>query len=169
MRGEVAMSGTSPAAFNPSMVAPEYPEKLTIESRFGAITIQPAQAITFPTGLLGMPGFMQFCLARFPSEKMARFSIMQSLTDHELAFITLPVDVDNPIIEKDDLTQAARDLNLALEDLVVLLVVSVHRESGAAQLSVNARAPLLVRPSLKLAAQYVFPHTKYQIRQPLSL
>jgi hypothetical protein len=32
-----------------------------------------------------------------------------------------------------------------------------------------ARAPVLVDVSRKVAAQYVFPHTKYLIRQPLSL
>ena len=92
------------------------------------------------------------------------------MTDHDLAFITLPIDIkDNSIIPSAELEQAARDLNLPLDDLLVLLIVSVHRETGAAKLSVNARAPILVRVSLRVAAQYVFPHAKLQIRQPLTL
>ena len=163
------MSGSGTVALSPSMMAPPLPDRLDITSRFGPITINPQQAILFPAGLLGMPGKMQFCLTRFPSEKMQRFNVLQSIEDQDLAFITLPLDVTNPIIEREDLEQAARDLELPLDDIVVLLIVSVHRESGAVKLSVNARAPVLMRVSLKVAAQYVFPHTKYLIRQPLSL
>ena len=163
------MSGSGPAVFHPPLLGRDLPERQEIDSRFGRITIHPQQAISFPTGLLGMPRKMHFCLSRFPSEKMARFSILQSLYDSELSFITLPLDIVNPIIEQEDLAQAARDLELPLDDLIVLLIVTVHRETGVAKLSVNARAPVLMRVSLRVAAQYVFPHTKYQIRQPLSL
>lgn len=160
------MSGTGPAV---SMMAQTLPDRLQIESRFGTLTVNPQQAVLFPAGLLGMPNKMRFCMTRFPSEKMQRFNIMQCLDDHSIAFLTLPLEVDNPIIERADLEQAARDLELPMEDIVALLIVSVHRESGSAKLSVNARAPVLLRVSLKVAAQYVFPHTKYLIRQPLSL
>lgn len=170
MHGELAMSGGgSQAAVNAGLMTSAHAEQLEIDSRFGRITVNPAQAIYFPTGLLGMPGKMRFCLARFPSPKYERFSILQSVDDHSLAFITLPLDVENPIIEREDLAQAATDLSLPLDDILPLLIVSVHRDSGTARLSVNARAPLLVRVSLKVAAQYVFPHTKYEIRQPLTL
>ena len=164
------MSGSGPALFNPSLMAqPALPDTQEIESRFGRITIHPPQAIAFPTGLLGMPNKMNFCLARFPSEKMARFSILQSVQDVATSFITLPVDIDNPIIDREDIEQAAHDLGVPVDDIVVLLIVSVHRETGQVRLSVNARAPVLMRISQRAAVQYVFPHTKYQIRQPLSL
>lgn len=170
MRGEMAMSsGSGHAAVSAGLMSQPLPEQLEIDSRFGRITLNTSQAIHFPTGLLGMPDKTLFGLARFPTEKYARFSILQSLTDHSLAFITLPLDITNPIIEADDLKQAATDLGLPLDDILPLLIVSVHRETGTAKLSVNARAPVLVRTSLKVAAQYVFPHTKYMIRQPLSL
>lgn len=169
MRGELAMSGTLPAAVGLGIAAEPPSGRIEMESRFGRITINTDQAIHFPAGLLGMPNKLQFCLAPFPSAKMQRFTVMQSVDDEKLAFITLPLDLANPIIEEADIRQAARDLDLPLDDLLVLLIVSVHRESGVAKLSVNARAPVFVRGSMKLAAQYVFPHTKYLIRQPLSL
>jgi flagellar assembly factor FliW len=169
MYGEMAMSGTGPATVNMGAVAATQPERVEVESRFGRITINPQQSILFPAGLLGMPNKLQFCLASFPSEKMQRFTIMQSAEDDKLSFITLPLDLINPLIEEADIRQAAKDLDLPLDDLLILLIVSVHRESGAAKLSVNARAPVFIRGSMKVAAQYVFPHTKYLIRQPLSL
>ncbi len=168
MHGELAMSGTEPAVATMGMNVQPLSDRVEIESRFGRISINPQQSILFPSGLLGMPNKLQFCLTRFPSEKMDRFSIMQSVDDESLAFITLPIDIVNPVIEESDIHQAAKDLDLPLDDLLVVLIVSVHRESGIATLSVNARAPLLVRVSMRVAAQYVFPHTKYLIRQPLS-
>lgn len=163
------MTGTGPAVIGQSILSSHANEVEELETRFGRVTVQPRQAIYFPTGLLGMPDRLNFCLTHFPSEKMARFKLLQSLDDAALSFITLPVDVQNPIIEQADLEQAARDLEMSMEHALVLLMVTVHRESGVAKLSTNARAPVLVDVSRKVAAQYVFPHTKYLIRQPLSL
>ncbi|MFZ4541705.1 MAG: flagellar assembly protein FliW [Rickettsiales bacterium] len=169
LRGEIRMSGNGQAIIGQPFLASEASEKEELDTRFGRITINPRQIIIFPTGMLGMPDKQQYCLTHFPSEKMARFKLLQSLDDAALSFITVPVDIDNPIIEREDLAQAAQDLGMPLTDVVVLLVVTVQRESGVAKLSVNARAPVLVQVSRNLAAQYVFPHTKYLIRQPLAM
>lgn len=156
-------------ALSTGLMASSHGTEREIESRFGRISVHADRAIFFPTGILGMPESTHYCLARFPSEKYERFSILQSLEEDPLAFITLPLDIDNPIIERADFEQAAADLGLPLDDVLPLLIVNVHRETGVAKLTVNARAPILVRASMKVAAQYVFPHTKYLIRQPLAL
>lgn len=164
--GEFRMTGSGPAVIGQAVLAGEAEE---IESRFGRVTINPRQPIFFPNGLLGMPDRAHFCLTHFPSEKMARFKLLQSLDDLSLSFITLPVDIDNPIVEREDLEQAAQALEIPAEEMAVLLIVTVHRESGVAKLTVNARAPLLMHVGRRVATQFVFPHTKYLIRQPLSL
>lgn len=169
LRGEFQMTGSGPAVIGQTMLSSSPIQGEEIDTRFGRVTVQPEQAIFFANGLLGMPDRVHFCLTHFPSEKMARFKLLQSLDDVALSFITLPIDIDNPIIERADLEQAARDLEMMAQNVVVLLMVTVHRESGAAKLSTNARAPMLVDVSRRVAAQYVFPHTKYLIRQPLSL
>lgn len=173
LQGELLMTGTGPAVIGQSMLtsaaALEQEQEQVLETRFGRIAIQPRQSIYFPTGLLGMPDRTSFCLTHFPSEKMARFKLLQSLDDAALSFITLPIDLENPIIEREDLAQAAGDLEMAIEHVALLLMVTVHRESGVAKLSTNARAPVLVDVSRRVAAQYVFPHAKYLIRQPLSM
>jgi flagellar assembly factor FliW len=163
------MTGSGPAVINQAVLASTASHGEEIESRFGRVTVNTNQQIFFPSGMLGMPDRMRFCLSHFPSEKMARFTLLQSLDDSALSFITLPVDMANPMIERADLEQAARDLEMPLDDVAVLLVVTVHRESGVARLTVNSRAPVLMHVSRRLAAQYVFPHTKYLIRQPLSM
>ncbi len=169
LQGEYRMTGSGSAVIGQAILAAEAEQTQTLETRFGAIEVNPAQSIYFPTGMLGIPDQHRYCLTHFPSEKMARFKLLQSLDDTSLSFITLPVDLRNPIIEQADLEQAAHDLEMSLAEAVVLLVVTVHRESGAAKLSVNARAPVLVDAARKVAAQYVFSHQKYLIRQPLSL
>lgn len=168
LHGEMVMTGSGPAVIGQSMLSGAS-EAEEIDTRFGRVTVNPRQAIFFTNGLLGMPDKNSFCLTHFPSEKMARFKLLQSLDDVSLSFITLPVDIKNPLIERADLEQAAKDLEMKLEHVAVLLVVTVHRESGAARISVNTRAPILIDSARKLAAQYVFPHAKYMIRQPLSL
>ena len=169
LRGEFLMTGSGPAVIGQTMLSSQTSEAEELETRFGRITVNPRQSIYFPTGMLGMPDRTNFCLTHFPSEKMARFKLLQSLDDAALSFITLPVDIQNPIIERSDLEQAARDLEMAIENVAVLLVVTVHRETGVAKLSTNARAPILIDAARRTAAQYVFPHTKYMIRQPLSM
>lgn len=168
LQGELRMTGSGPAVVGQAFAA-SVPETEELDTRFGRIAVSPSQAIHFPTGMLGIPDKLSYCLTHFPSPKMARFKILQSIDDAALSFITLPVDITNPIIERPDLEQAANDLNMPLSDLAILLVVTVHRESGMAKLSTNARAPILVHVSRRVAAQYVFPNTKYLIRQPLTV
>jgi len=168
LHGELAMTGTGPAIMHAGGM-PEAAASEQIETRFGQVTIHRHNPIIFPNGLLGMPDKNQFCLTDFPSERMGRFKLLQSLDDLAVAFITLPVELNNPIVAREDMEQAAQDLGLPLEHLLALFIVSVHRESGAAKLSVNARAPLLVHAQKRVATQYVFVNPKYEIRQPLSL
>lgn len=166
--GEVMMTGTGPAILSAAGLS-NLVESEEINSRFGRITVDPRQSIIFPSGVLGMPDRVQFCLANFPSPKMARFKLLQSMEDASLSFITLPVDVQNPIISREDLEVASADLDIPTADLAVLLLVTVHRETGVAQLSVNARAPVLINTARRTATQYVFPHARYQIRQALAI
>lgn len=169
LRGEFLMTGTGPAVIGQTMLSSALADSEEIDTRFGRITIQPRQSIHFPMGVLGMPDRHNYCLTHFPSEKMARFKLLQSIDDTALSFITLPIDVENPIIERADLEQAAQDLEMVLSDVVILLMVTVQRDSGVAKLSTNARAPVLIDVSRRVAAQYVFSHAKYLIRQPLSM
>lgn len=172
LRGEMLMKGSgtavlAQASLNEAHTAPSVAE--AIETRFGKVTIQRQNPIFFPNGLLGLPDKLQFCLSNLPSEKMARFKLLQSLDDLQLSFITLPVDLDNPIIARADLEQAAKDLDVAVESMAILLVVSVHREPSGVRLSVNARAPILLNSAKRLACQYVFASSKYEIRHMISL
>jgi flagellar assembly factor FliW len=139
----------------------------TIKSRFGEIAMDGAKILSFPRGLLGMPDRFQFVLTNFPSDKMAQFKLLQSTEDEALSFITLPLELDNPIIARHDIQLACRDLGIDEQDLAVLLIVSVHRTPDQVKLSVNARAPLLVDAQRRLGVQHVFSSDDYKVQHML--
>jgi flagellar assembly factor FliW len=161
------MTGSGPAVLNPTM--PETDQGDVLETRFGKVQLYRRQPIVFPTGLLGMPDKVQFCVTNFPSTKMARFKLLQSLEDNSLSFITLPLEANNPLLEAADVAQAAKDLDIPLDQLAIFMIVSVHREPGATKLSVNARAPIFMHATKRVASQYVFSSTKYDIRKMITM
>lgn len=138
-----------------------------IKSRFGDITVSTDKALSFPRGLLGMPDKSRFVVANFPNAKMQQFMLLQSLDDHGLSFITLPLNLDNNIVAADDIRNACRDLQVPDTNLAILLIVSVHRGFDQVRLSVNARAPLLIDVERRVGVQYVFPQDHYKVQHML--
>jgi flagellar assembly factor FliW len=139
----------------------------TIKSRFGDISVDTGKALLFPRGLLGLPDKFHFVVANFPNPNMQQFTLLQSLDDKALAFITLPIQMQNAIIIHADLQVACRDLQIDETNAVILLVVTVHRGLEQVKLSVNARAPLLIDAERKTGAQYVFQQDNYKVQHML--
>jgi flagellar assembly factor FliW len=144
-------------------------EPEVIDTRFGRITLQKESPLTFPRGLLGMPDKFHFFLTDFPNPKFSKFKLLQSLDDYALSFITLPLPLQNSIILAEDITHACTELGIAVDNVVSLLIVSVHRSPGKTVLSVNARAPLFIDSSMRLAAQYVFQADRYKVQHPITM
>ena len=139
-------------------------EPEVVDTRFGKITLQKQNPIAFPRGMLGMPDKFHFFLTDFPSEKLYKFKLLQCLDDYAFSFITLPLSLQNGIFTPEDIATACHELRLKVENVVILLVVSVHRTPGKVSLSVNARAPLLIDSSTRIAAQHVFQSDKYKVQ-----
>ena len=159
------MLSQSAVSFGKTTLPVEFPE--VIQSRFGEITVDASRSIIFPRGLLGMPDKSNFVLTNFTSQKMEQFKLLQSLDELQLSFITLPLDLNNSIISVADIRGAADDLEIAYDNLVVLLIVSVHRSPDSVRLSVNARAPLFLDVKQKLGMQFVFPNDSYKVQHML--
>lgn len=139
-----------------------------IESRFGKIKVNRDRAVFFPRGIIGFPENLDFCLADFPNPRMDQFKVLQCLNDKDLSFVVLPAELHNTFIDLADIEEACQLLGIETTNLALLLIVSVHRKSDGASLSVNARAPIFLDTEQKLAAQFVLPNSKYQIRQFIS-
>jgi len=142
--------------------------ELVIESRFGEITVNTKSSIYFPQGLLGLPDNLHFCLTDIPSKNMGQFKLLQCLNDVTLSFVVLPVDIDNSIIDREDIDECCNLAKIEVDNLLMLLVVSVQRTPGDVKVTANIRAPIIVDVNDKAALQYVFPNNKYQISQRLN-
>ncbi|GEM_PF-500131 len=145
-----------------------------LDTRFGKIKVpkmngesiaEPDYSIVFPKGMLGMPDRNKFFLANFPLEKFSRFKLLQSLEDVALSFITMPTELENPIVSAEDIAEGCKDLSIPLDSLTLFFIVSVHRElDNTVKLSVNARAPLFIDSNKRTAEQYVLRNNKYVVR-----
>ncbi len=143
-------------------------ESREIETRFGKVSINTAKAIHFAKGILGMPEKTRFCLTEFPIKRLPKFKLLQCADDDELAFVTLPIDLTNEFIKDEDLRDACRQQEMSPTQVAMLLIVSVHRRMDKVNLSVNARAPLLIDTKTMTAVQHVLSSNDYAIRQPIT-
>ena len=167
-RQEYLMTGSGTVAMPPQAM-PEEPESDVMNTRFGQVTVYRKNPIVFPNGLLGIPDTFSYCLTKFPSEKLARFKLLQSLEDAELSFITLPIEMDNAVVAREDIITACKEIEMNVDDLTMLLIVTVDRTPSAVRLSVNARAPIFINTPRRVATQYVFHSNKYQIQHMITL
>lgn len=139
-----------------------------INSRFGAIEVNPTSKINFPHGLLGIPAAISFCLTDMPNITTDQFQLLQCMEDEQLSFIVVPSQYDNQLIAKDDLDEACLLLNIKPENLVVLFIVTVHDNANIRRLSINAKAPVLVDAKNKIASQHVLQNDNYEIQHFIS-
>lgn len=150
----------------------ETADEMQVESRFGPVTVRLSQSVHFAKGMLGMPDKHRYCLAELPgaagSPKMEKFKLLQSLEDHTLSFIVLPVDNENTLIDAADVDSACKDLDIDKENLVLLFVVSVNRTPVESVVSVNARAPIFIDTGKKKAEQHVLSNSKYLIQHRIN-
>ncbi len=163
-----SVSGQSPVPDTAIDHAAAVGATLSLKTRFGEVMVDVSKSIIFPRGLLGIPDKQRYAVTRFPSAKMAQFKMLQSLDDHQLSFITLPLDIENSIISSADIKAVAADMQIALEDLAVLLIVSVHRSPDQVRLSANARAPLFMDAKRKIGVQHVFQNENYKVQHMFS-
>lgn len=143
--------------------------ELTIESRYGTVTVSLENAIYFPHGLLGLPDFKDFCLTEMPNPKLGQFKLLQSLNDSELSFVVLPFDPkDSDLIEDKDVQECLKVTGVREEHMVMLLIVAVQRTPAEVKITANLRAPVVIDAEGKAAIQYVFSNTKYNVAHPLN-
>lgn len=162
-----SQSVSQPLAEMPIIPVSERSGEEVIDTRFGRVTITYDDPLHLEKGMLGMPDKFYFCLLPFPVKKFAAFRLMQCLEDHALSFITLPLELDNPIVERKDLLDAALDLSITPDQLETLLVVNVYREGSTVHMSVNARAPVFINRATGKGEQLVLRNNKYLVRHML--
>jgi flagellar assembly factor FliW len=141
---------------------------VTINSRFGKIEIDTSAKVSFKHGILGIPTAVSFCLTKLPNISSDQFKLFQCLEDEELSFIVVPSQYDNQLIEKQDLDEACKVLEINTNNLILLFIVTIHDNAGKREISVNAKAPVLIDAASKQATQYVLQNPSYSIQHKIS-
>ena len=118
--------------------------------------------IVLPAGMPGFPGATQFELTPVESSGGWLWRL-RSLTVEGLGFLLLANPCELSLIE-----QACGATGLAREDVIVLLVATVHKVPEGLRAYVNRRAPLVVDARSATAAQTVLSRPDYAVRHPLA-
>jgi flagellar assembly factor FliW len=139
-------------------------EIITINSRFGEITVDISKAVFFPNGLPGFPKRLHFVLTNFTKQGYDRFKILQCLNDISLSFVVIPASLDNEFVERVDLEEVLKLMNLPEEEAGILFIVSVEKTPQKTKLTVNAKAPVIIDTKGQCAVQYIINDDKYNVR-----
>jgi flagellar assembly factor FliW len=140
----------------------------SVETRFGAVELDPERIVTFSAGPLGFADRCCFLLVDAPDPRAA-FKLLQCLDDPELAFLVLPLDPEAGPISADDLRAACRTRALDFASLAVLGIVTVRADPEGTRFTINLKAPLLIDTHRRSGCQHVLASERYRIResQPL--
>ena len=143
-----------------------------ITNRFGEFDINLEKQIFFFRGLLGMPGYRNFCLAEFPGSVTDTFKVLQSSEDDATAFAVLPLVVNQegkyPLYDNDDIESVRKELGVEKENLAILLIANFVNIGNKSEIYVNMRAPIVIDADSRAGVQYVFVTEKYDIRFKIS-
>ena len=138
--------------------------RLIRDRRFGALAISRNSVLDFPRGLLGFGEFHSFGIADLSDPRYAQFKVLQCLEDHQLAFLVLPLDPNTGFIDRADLDAACDSLLVDIDDLVIMLVVTVRKTEQGTSITANLRAPLLIDSKTHTGYQYVMRSERYPVR-----
>lgn len=162
-RAFVGESGAIPPCA-PTSVEHHDPSRVVIDTRFGLMEFKDEHAIHMPRGMMGFTDKKNFGFSQIPDPRLANFLFLQSLVDPELAFLLMPLDSENQMIDQRDIDSVRDSLSIGVHDLAVLLVVSIRDVGGSAQVSVNMRAPVFIDVVNRTAWQHVLSNGRYPIR-----
>ncbi len=144
-------------------------ERVTLETRFGALEFGPENSIHLPVGLLGFSDYHEFGLADLPQAQLADFKLLQCLDDTSLSFIVTPLKIDDGRVAREDLEDAALSVGIPVEAAAFLLIVTLRQNDEDVSITVNLRAPVVVDVNRAIARQVVMANSSYPIQQPLTL
>jgi flagellar assembly factor FliW len=135
-------------------------------SRFGTLTVDEQEVLSFPEGMIGFPGLTRFIMLRH--KEGSPFLWLQSLEEGDLAFVLM-----DPLLLIPDYV-----LNIPPEDRTLLAiessgngvqawaVVTIGRQEPP-EITANLLAPLVVNPGARLGKQIVLLDSPYAIRHPV--
>lgn len=132
---------------------------------FGKVDIDEDKIIEFPEGIPGFKEEKEFVL--LPLEKDSLFVIMQSVSNQDLAFITIEPksiikDYEFVISEK---TEELLEIT-GIEDIILLNIVNI--KDKVEDMTINLAAPLVININANLGKQVILDDNKYPVKYKLN-
>lgn len=130
-------------------------------TRFGTITVDDADIITFTQPIIGFQNFRRFTL--LPGPEGSRVHWLQSVDSGELAFILIDPrevvpDYTADLSQHELIEMAVK----SVEELDIYTLVVVP--SDPSQTRTNLKAPVLINPLQRLGKQTILERSTYPIR-----
>lgn len=136
-----------------------------IVNRFGKLDLDPRKALHVKGGMLGFPAVRDFCLLNYPGRDDIK--LLQAVNENDLCFMVLPQRVHNDIHAFRHIRAACEEEGFNTDNVMLLLVVSVHTEKGRRMVSCNAKAPVFYDCLQQVARQKALIQGDYDIRLPI--
>ena len=140
-------------------------EMPAIVTRFGPVTINPENQVTFKGGLPGFPSLETYQLDAIPGVP-GDLLLLQALDDADIGFIVMTVPQSAGVIAAAEIGDVCRKLNIAAGDLLLLSVVSLQpgADGKGVRKFANLRAPLFIDVRNRRGAQVVLANPDYPLR-----
>lgn len=133
--------------------------------QFGPLTYTHEQIIHFAAGLPGFEECQDFLLHQ--EEAMGPFLFLQSLTDANLSFVTLPTEQleDNYelSLSRDDLAQLEMDALPSPGEVTCLAILQLNPGGATA----NLAAPIVISKGTRRGTQAIRQDRRYSASQPV--
>lgn len=132
--------------------------------RFGTLTVQESEIITFPSGLLGFVEATRFCLVDPGDDTLILW--LQSLDRPELAFAVLEPKIFKPDYSVRLSAVELRDLKLeTVQQSAVYVILTLP--SDLSQMTANLKAPIVINLQAQVARQVVLQENEYSLKHPM--
>ncbi len=133
-------------------------------SRFGRITVEEKDIVTFPEGIIGFSECKRYVLLAKEGERP--FQWLQSLDDGDLAFVVIDPVMIEPNYTVEVGAEEIKPLQLSdVKEARVLTIVVIPPENFK-HARTNLRGPIVINPRNNTARQLVLSD-EYPIRRPL--
>lgn len=132
--------------------------------RFGQITVQPEEVITFAQGLLGFTQSKRFCLVDSGDDTLILW--LQSIDEPELSFPILEPKIFRPDYTARLSATELKDLKLeSINQSAVFTILTIPEDIST--MTANLKAPIVINLREQIARQVVLQENDYSIKHPM--
>ena len=146
---------------NPPNLEPDTKRHLHYDTNFGDIYLREDRLLSFPKGLLGLPGCTVFGLSRLPNVDESPLLLLHCVNDPQITFLVADPQVLGVPLKPEDMRQAIKDTGLTPKDTQFLVILTLYSDDEAGYLTANLRAPLLIDSRNRTGVQHILPNKEY--------